>query len=120
MKTADMIKRMIKVNENDFEYRNGDSGPKYLFRGPKIDCGLIIIKPGTKMGPHSHNVVEEIFYFLKGVGNMIVNDTYYPAKGGDVFYIEPKEKHDMENTGSEDMKIMFIKTPYLPDDKITY
>lgn len=24
-----------KVNEFELEYRNGDSGPKYLFRGPK-------------------------------------------------------------------------------------
>lgn len=108
---------MKKVNEMDFEYRNKDSGPKYLMRGPNIDWGVMLIKPGTKMGAHGHRKTEETFYFLTGSGNMIVNDQPHPAKSGDVFYIEPEEKHDIENTGTEDMKIVFIKHPYLPDDK---
>ena len=109
---------MKKVNESDFQYRNGDSGPKYLMRGPNIDWGVMVVKPGKKMGPHGHAKTEETFYFVKGTGNMIVNDKPYPAKVGDVFYIEPHEFHDVENTGNEDMKVIFIKSPYLPDDKI--
>ncbi|MHA1728767.1 MAG: cupin domain-containing protein [Promethearchaeota archaeon] len=111
---------MKKINENDVEWREGNSGPKYLFRGPKIDWGLILLKPGTNMGAHGHEKVEETFYFLSGNGKMIINDEPHPAKVGDAFYLEPKEKHDIENTGQEDMKIVFIKTPYLPDDKIKY
>ncbi|MBD3351491.1 MAG: cupin domain-containing protein [Candidatus Lokiarchaeota archaeon] len=108
------------VNENDLEYRNKDSGPKYLIRGPNIDWGVILMKPGTKMGAHGHNEVEETFYFLSGEGNIYINDKAYPAKAGDVYYLEPKEKHDIENTGDDDMKLVFIKHPYLPDDKIKY
>ncbi|MHA1340627.1 MAG: cupin domain-containing protein [Promethearchaeota archaeon] len=111
---------MKKVNENDFQYRKGDSGPKYLMRGPNIDWGVILLKPGQKMGAHAHNKVEETFYFLTGEGKFYVNDEPHPVKAGDVFYIEPKEKHDIENTSSEDMKLVFIKYPYLPDDKISY
>lgn len=111
---------MKKINENDFEYRNGDSGPKYLMRGPNIDWGVLLLKPKTKMGPHGHAETEETFYFLSGEGNMIINDDPIPAKEGDVFYVEPKEKHDIENTGDVDMKIVFIKYPYKPKDKITY
>ena len=37
---------MLLVNENDKEYRFGDSGPKYLMRGPNVDFGIVRLKPG--------------------------------------------------------------------------
>ena len=48
---------MKVVKESDFEYRGGDSGVKYLFRGPSIDWGVILLKPREYMGdkPHGHN-----------------------------------------------------------------
>ena len=33
-----------KVNENDFAYRFGDNGPKYLIKGPNVDIGCRGIK----------------------------------------------------------------------------
>ena len=72
------------------------------------------------MGAHGHNKTDETFYFLSGVEIFYVNDKPYEAKQGDVFYIEPKEKHDIQNTGNNDMKIVFIKYPYLPNGKIDY
>ena len=33
----------------DFEYRGGTSGVKYLMRGPSIDWGVILLKPGELM-----------------------------------------------------------------------
>lgn len=111
---------MKKVNENDFEYRHGDSGPKYLMRGPNIDWGVMVLKPGTKMGAHGHKETEETFYFLKGSGLIRVDDIPHTVMPGDVYYVNPEEKHDIENTGKTDMKVIFIKYPYLPDDKIKY
>ena len=37
---------MKKIHENDFDYRGGESGVKYLMRGPSIDWGVIKLKPG--------------------------------------------------------------------------
>ena len=111
---------MKKVNEQDFTYRNGDSGPKYMIRGPNIDWGVFLLKPGQKMGPHGHVESEETFYVVQGSGTMIVNDHEHDAVAGDAFLVEPHEKHDIHNTGEVDLKIVFIKHPYLPDDKITY
>jgi mannose-6-phosphate isomerase-like protein (cupin superfamily) len=111
---------MKYVNENDVAYRNVDSGPKYLLRGPNIDWGVMLVKSGESMGAHGHMETEEAFFFLQGSGKMVVNDCEYDATVGDVFYIEPQEKHDIVNTGEEDIKVVFIKHPYLPDDKITY
>ena len=32
---------MFVVNEKDFEYRFGDSGPKYLMKGPRMNYALV-------------------------------------------------------------------------------
>ena len=67
--------RIKQVNENEFEYRNGDSGVKYLMRGPSIDWGIIFLKPGESMADkaHGHAEIDETFYFAEGSGLMIVN-----------------------------------------------
>ena len=47
---------MERVNANELEFRNGESGPKYLFRGPRVDWGLIRFLPGETLGelPGAH------------------------------------------------------------------
>ena len=111
---------MERTNENEKTFRKGDSGPKYLFRGPKFEWGILVLKPGEKMGCHGHNEVEETFYFLEGTPKMIVDDVPYEVKVGDAFRIEPLEKHDIYNDTDSNVKFVFIKCPYLPDDKIAY
>ena len=108
---------MQKVNEQDFDYRNGASGVKYLIRGPRIDWGVILLLPGEKLGGHFHNQVEETFYVLEGRGQFIVNGVEYAAEPGDAFRMEPQDRHDMRNSGREPFKVVFIKCPYLPKDK---
>ena len=56
---------MQKVNEEECEFRGGDWGVKYIMRGPRIDWGVILLKPGQNMGLHGHREVEETFYFIK-------------------------------------------------------
>ena len=83
--------KMEQVNENEFEFRNGDSGVKYLMRGPSIDWGVILLKPGELMADkaHGHAEIDETFYFIEGKGQMIVNGKNIDAPQGSVFLIEP-------------------------------
>jgi len=111
---------MEKMNEKDRAYRGGTSGVKYLLRGPRIDWGVILLKPGETMGAHGHREVEETFYFFQGTPKMVVDDVQYRVEVGDAFRIEPGEKHDIVNDTKEETKVVFIKVPYLPEDKITY
>ena len=111
---------MQKVNENEREFRGGDWGVKYIMRGPKIDWGVILLKPGQNMGLHGHRQVEETFYFIKGSPKILVDDVEYRAREGDAFRIEAPEKHDIINDTPGEVKVVFIKVPYLPEDKVTY
>ncbi|MCM8801257.1 MAG: cupin domain-containing protein [Candidatus Omnitrophica bacterium] len=107
---------MQMINDKDCAFRFGDFGPKYIFRGPKHEWGLIRLKPGDELGAHYHNEVEETFYFLSGKGKIKIMDKEFLIHIGDAFRIEPKEHHNI--ICQEEMKIIFIKCPYLPDDKI--
>ncbi len=109
---------MQQVNENEQAYRGGDSGVKYLFRGPKIDWGVILLLPGQTLGGHYHEQVEETFYVLQGCGVFVVNGQNYSAREGDAFRMEPQDRHDIRNESAQPLKLVFIKCPYLPKDKI--
>ena len=91
-------------------------------RGPSIDWGLILLKPGELMGgqAHGHNIVDETFYFIEGDGIMIIDGKEYDAPQGSVFLCETKEMHNIKNSSDKPIKIVFIKGDYKPDDKIEY
>ena len=110
---------MQKVNEFDLEYRDGDHGVKYLMRGPKTDWGVILMQPGDRLGAHYHNEVEETFYLVDGSCQFTVNDVVHDAVAGDVFRLEPTDRHDIWNNSDADIKFIFIKCPYLPKDKVS-
>jgi mannose-6-phosphate isomerase-like protein (cupin superfamily) len=109
---------MQKVREQDCAYRGGDAGVKYLFRGPKIDWGVILLLPGQTLGGHYHQEVEETFYVLQGQATFVVNGSEYSASAGDALRMDPTDRHDICNSSDQPLKVVFIKYPYLPRDKV--
>lgn len=109
---------MEQVNEFDLEFRHGDHGPKYLFRGPHYEWGVIVFKAGQAMGPHKHEEVEETFYFETGTPQMVVDGVSHRVRPGDAFRLAPGEAHDIINDTESDTRLVFIKAPYLPKDKV--
>ncbi|HOJ31264.1 MAG TPA: cupin domain-containing protein [bacterium] len=110
---------MKKTSESNEKFRKGDSGPKYLFRGPHCEWGIIVLKPGEKMGAHGHNAVVEDFFFLEGSPHIIVSSQQQRVFPGDAVRVEPGEVHDIINDTDQEVKLVFIKAPYLPDDKFS-
>lgn len=108
---------MRKTSESVEKFRKGDSGPKYLFRGPHCEWGIIVLKPGERMGAHGHKSVVEDFYFIEGNPKIMVKGAEERVGPGDAVRAEPNEAHDIINDTEKDIKLVFIKSPYLPDDK---
>jgi len=108
---------MERVNEHDREYRNGESGVKYLFRGPCIDWGVVRFAPGETLGLHRHDEVEETFYFPSAEPVMVVAGERHRVRAGDAFRIPPGEAHDIVNDTGAPADAVFIKSCYRPDDK---
>ncbi|HSV30881.1 MAG TPA: cupin domain-containing protein [Atribacteraceae bacterium] len=106
------------LREQEKEYRKGDHGIKYFFRGPQLDWGLVYLKPGEKMGSHYHREVEEAFYILEGRGTLLVNEMEVAVESGFAFRLEAGERHDLVAAPDILLKGIFIKNPFRPDDKV--
>lgn len=56
---------MFVLDEKEKDYRFGDSGPKYLMKGPRSNFAVVRFNPGQDFPAHYHEIME-ISMFLKG------------------------------------------------------
>ena len=59
----------------------------------RIMSGYTIIYPGCRTRGHSHADREEVYYFIKGSGTMVVDDEEMPVAAGDTLYLKPGPFH---------------------------
>jgi quercetin dioxygenase-like cupin family protein len=104
---------MKKVHENEFDYRFGDNGPKYLTKGPNVDLGVVVLKPGQDFQNHYHTVCEEIFYILEGQIDFYINGNKVPTIPGDMIQCRPGDAHYLINQTDKTFKALFIKSPHI-------
>ena len=109
---------MYIVNENDREYRFGDSGPKYLMKGPRMNFALVAFNPGQDFKAHYHNVMEENFFILEGEIDIVVDGVVNHLKAGDLIHIEPGEIHYCINNYDKPMKMISTLAPFTDPDKV--
>jgi quercetin dioxygenase-like cupin family protein len=106
------------INESTIAYRFGDWGPKYLSRGPRIEFGMVILKPGQDFPSHYHQRLEESFYTLEGTVQFYADGQVFLLQPGDHFRIEPGTIHYLINVGHEQWKAIFVKSLHDPTDKV--
>ncbi|WP_432408973.1 cupin domain-containing protein [Wukongibacter sp. M2B1] len=109
---------MFKLNESDREYRFGDSGPKYLMRGPRANFGIVVLKPGQDFNNHYHNLMEENFFILEGEIEFTIDGKKVLCRKGDFIHVEPKEAHYLNNISDSIAKAAFCLAPYQEKDKV--
>lgn len=109
---------MFIVNENDFEYRFGNSGPKYLMKGPRLNFALVVFNPGEDFQAHKHEIMEENFYILEGKIDIVVDGKKHVLSKGDFINIEPNEEHYVINPYNESVKMVSVLGPHQEVDKI--
>lgn len=109
---------MFKVSENEKEYRFGDSGPKYMMKGPRLSVGVVVLKPGQDFKKHFHPHMEENFLIIEGKVDIYVNDTKFACKPGDMVHVEPQETHYLINNYDKPVRSVFITGPFTENDKV--
>jgi mannose-6-phosphate isomerase-like protein (cupin superfamily) len=73
-------------------------------------CSLAeeILPIGAAVGKHFHKKTEEIYYILKGSGEMTVGDETRIVVAGDAIFIPREYVHTLKNTGTEPIKLLLI------------
>lgn len=109
---------MFLIDEKEREYRFGDSGPKYLMKGPRSNFAIVKFNPGEDFPAHFHNIMEENFYIMEGKVDIYVDDKKATLSKGQLIHIEPNEVHFVKN--NYDVPVVMISTlaPYQEVDKV--
>ncbi len=109
---------MFIINENDREYRFGDSGPKYLMKGPRMNFAIVQFQAGQDFKAHYHNIMEENFYILEGEVDIVVDGVVHHLTQGQLIHIEPSEVHYVVNNSKGIVKMISTLAPYTDPDKV--
>ncbi|HEY1328213.1 MAG TPA: cupin domain-containing protein [Casimicrobiaceae bacterium] len=86
----------------------------------KLGYNVTAILPGKRAFPrHNHRVNEEMFLILEGVGEVIVGESRWPVRKGDVIACPPGARdtaHQIVNTSADgDLVVLCVSTLETPD-----
>ncbi len=109
---------MYVVDEKDREYRFGNSGPKYLMKGPRSNFAIVQFMPGDDFQAHYHNIMEENFYIIEGEIDIVVDGVVNHLKAGQFIHIEPGEIHYCVNNYDKPIKMVSTLAPFQEVDKV--
>ena len=77
------------------------------------------LKPGARTAPHYHPKTEEIYYILRGSGEMTIGQQSRHVGPGDAIAIPPGEVHTILNSGAELLVFLCCCAPaYENDDTV--
>ena len=57
---------------------------------------------------HAHQDEEQIYYFVAGRGQMVIDDEQYPVTAGDAVHLPPRTKHGVINDTEDDIEYLNI------------
>lgn len=109
---------MYIIDEKDKEYRFGDSGPKYLMKGPRMNFALVQFQSNQDFKAHYHNIMEENFYVIEGEIDIVVDGKVNHLTSGQFIHIEPGEVHYCINNSNAEVKMVSTLAPYQQVDKV--
>jgi mannose-6-phosphate isomerase-like protein (cupin superfamily) len=77
-----------------------------------LELYVNVLEPGSGPGPyHYHSNADNIYLVLSGEGDVTVDGARVPLRSGDTIVLSAGERHDIENTGTAQLRVVEIKTP---------
>jgi mannose-6-phosphate isomerase-like protein (cupin superfamily) len=93
---------MKLVNSNDIGGDIVKDNSTYLLKDNKLLNNLVLsstfLKAKQHTTGHKHEGQEEVYFFMKGKGEMEIDDKRFPVSEGDIVLIEDGEFHRVYNT----------------------
>lgn len=93
---------------------------KVLYTGENLQLVLMSLKPQEEIGVEIHPNIDQFFRFEGGNGKCIINDNEFDVKDGDAIIVPAGSKHNIINTGEEELKLYTIYAPPHHKDGIDY
>ena len=87
--------------------------PDKVTGAKELECSIAhaIIPPGESTLPHLLKRSTELYYILKGVGEMHIENESAPVSEGQCILIPPQARQWIRNTGRENLAFLCIVSP---------
>jgi mannose-6-phosphate isomerase-like protein (cupin superfamily) len=99
---AEDIKKLTKENTH---FR------KVLHTGKYCQIVAMSIPVGGDIGEEVHTTVDQILFFVKGIGEAVLNGEARSVEEHDVVFVPAGTKHNFINWGDEDLKLFTVYAP---------
>jgi mannose-6-phosphate isomerase-like protein (cupin superfamily) len=76
-----------------------------------FSMGLVTLEPGGGQVPWHNQEQEEIYFILDGSGEMCLGEERQSIAAGQAVFIPPRVFHQLSNTGSVPMKMIYCYGP---------
>ena len=80
---------------------------KHIAGSEDFLLGWTVLPPGAKHDRHRHHDADEFFIVLQGSGMVYTDDGREPSKKGDVVFTPRGYWHGFDNTGVEDVVLVW-------------
>ena len=67
-----------------------------------------LLYSGKHTDGHKHKGQEEVYFFVSGNGEMLINEERFKINPGDIILIEDGEFHQVYNTSQEDLYFVCV------------
>jgi quercetin dioxygenase-like cupin family protein len=85
-------------------------GSRSPLQADNFVSGFVIIEPGGTVPLHQHEQ-EEVYYVLKGRGEMTVGAETQIMQAVSVVYIPSNTRHTLKNSGDGELHMLFVYSP---------
>jgi mannose-6-phosphate isomerase-like protein (cupin superfamily) len=84
---------------------------RVLYTGKNSQLVLMTLKHGEEIGEEVHKDNDQFFRFEGGEGKVMIDDVEHDVTDGFAVIIPAGAKHNVINTGAEDLKLYTIYSP---------
>ncbi len=104
------MKKGFKNNIEKLTEEN-DNFRKVIYTGEHSQLVLMAIPVGGEIGFEVHSDTDQFFRIEKGQGRVTINESVYEVGDGDAVVVPSGAKHNVENTGSETLRLYTLYAP---------
>lgn len=84
---------------------------RVIYTGKNSQLVLMNIPRGGDIGEETHDVIDQILFFVDGEAEAILNDESTMVEEDDVVFVPAGTKHNIINKGDKDLKLFTVYSP---------